>query len=186
MKKEPSAMVLEANFDIDQDSNLLEWYYERSDGDGNPIEGRDAGSIYFTVGEKFFVQVKGGSKVLFEGFDILDCSLVSNPMIYRCAPGERTVYALPSPFLPRVPGAVMPATVQLLPSQFATGLVKPTKDYYQITQNWNDSLTVGETTARWDMAFYLTVRIRRTDRAPELRVFWFDPETTVGTGIQPP
>lgn len=186
MKQEPSAMVLKANFDIDQDSNLLEWRYERSDGDGHPIEGKDAGNIYFTVGEQFFVQVNGGSKVKYDGFDILDCSLVTIPMIYRCAPGEPTVYAPPSPFLSKVPDAVMPACVALLPSQFATRMVAPTEDYYRITQNWTESLTVGQKAARWDMAFYITVRIRRNCKPPELRVFWFDPETTVGTGIQPP
>ncbi|UUZ49124.1 hypothetical protein LP420_01210 [Massilia sp. B-10] len=44
-------MLIEANFDIDQVGQSLEWRFSRKDGQGNPVKGRYAGGIYFTVGE---------------------------------------------------------------------------------------------------------------------------------------
>lgn len=199
MKKNPSAMLLEANFDIDQTGETLEWRFSRTDGDGNPIEGRYAGGVYFTVGEKMFIRVKAGSKVKpdkktpFQSFEVLDCCLISRPQICQSGPDVPIRYALPSPFVAGTPPGeigtnleAMGASINLAANKFKAREAKPhDPDYYQVTQVWDDHLTVGGALGRWELSFVITVSIMRTDGTSYPRVFCFDPEGEVGTGIVP-
>ena len=185
MEKKSTSMILEANFDIDQVGSTLEYHFWRRDKQGNPIEGKDAGSIYFTVGEKFYIQVKAGSKKPFRSFDILDCCIISAPQIYQCGPEIATVYAPPSPFAAEMPGEVRGASINLPAKQFEPRMVAPKDGYYQIVQNWTDHLTVAGLAARWEISFIITVRVTPQDGDSYLRVFSFDPEAVVGTSSSP-
>jgi len=176
---------LEASFDIDQTGETLAWHFDRCDGKANPKKGKDAGSIYFSAGTKFFVQIKGGSENPFPGFEVLNCCLITVPNIYRCN-SETTKYALPSLFASDEPGQVKDACIVLPADKFEARDVQPPKENLQIIQAWTDHLTVGPYNGSWKLSMVLTVRITRADGTPSVRVFTFDPETTLDDGITPP
>ena len=90
MTQIPAPMLLEIRFDIDQTSDLLEWRFVRRDQHAEPDKGKEAGIINFTVGEDFHVMIKAGSVKPFQGFEVLDCCLISRPYIYRCGPDTPT------------------------------------------------------------------------------------------------
>jgi len=184
----PTAMLIEANFDIDQIGETLEWQFSRKDGHGNPIKGRYAGSVYFTVGEVTRVRIKAGGYSKFTGFEVLDCTLITRPQIVETGAGLDTIFASPSPFVSTSAIKVNGATVSLPPEQFVDLPVQGTDpDYTEFAREWNQELTVGAKTGRWEFSFVLTVAIKRLNAVvPELRVFTFDPEGEVGSGVSPP
>jgi len=54
-------------------------------------------------------------------------------------------------------------------------------DLRRIRQEWKHNLDVGHANGRWELSFVMTVRITRGEgEQPELRVFSFDPESSVG------
>lgn len=193
MKEQPPSMTLRADFDIEQIGEGLVWHFSRADHEGNPIEGPDAGSIYFTVGEKFHVHVSGGGKTKhegkkpFNGFRILDCCMISRPQLAQYAAGMKTLYSPPSPFI-SAKGEKLNATIALDTKKFKDkGRKHPDKPgYYKETQVWEDHLTVGEVAGRWELSFVMTVAIALPDGDEDVRVVTFDPEGTVGTGMNPP
>lgn len=198
----PVTMRLEANFDIDQIGDTLEWSFERSDGEGNPIEGIYAGGIYFQEGEKMYLHVKAGQTIKlgrkrFEGFKIVDCCIISRPQLYSIDLSPETPkkakFAPPSPFgLLLQDGSVsdkqsMPATFNFSVAQFGNATVVPTEpDYYQLERVWESHLTIGQSNGRWELSLVLTVEITRADGITEMRVFGFDPESEVGSTSNPP
>jgi hypothetical protein len=185
--KKPTAMLLRADFDIDQVGQTLEWSFTRQDGDGNPLTGKYAGEIYFTVGEKMKLHVKAGSKHAFDSFKVLDCVLITRPGIACTGPELPTVYSPPSPFVGNERIKVVGASINLPVDQFVPLPLKPSggAQYFEIAQEWNDHLVVGETTGRWEISLVMTVSITRGKETFE-RVLCFDPEGTVGSGTNPP
>lgn len=183
--KKTTSMLLEANFDINQIGETLEWSFSRKDGHGNPVKGRYAGSIYFTMGEEVQIRVRAGGYEKFESFKVLDCTLITRPQIVAIVPGSLATYAKPSPFQ-GAPGAC----VEVDPAEFETGhFVESEQDgrkYHTIAQKWRKHLTVAESTGRWEISFILTVEITRQSGERQLRVFVFDPEGEVGAGLNPP
>jgi len=185
--KKPTNMLIEANFDIDQLGQTLEWRFSRTDGQGNPVKGRYAGGVYFTVGEQVKVRVRAGSYSQFKGFKVLDCTLITLPQLVQVGPGMPTRFAPPSPFVSTKMIEVTGASVSLPPQQFVDGPVHPLDPQYnEFARDWNSSLTVGSETGRWEIAFVLTVEIVRQDGTTEQRAFSFDPEGEVGTTVSPP
>ena len=183
--KKPTSMLLEANFDINQIGETLEWSFSRKDGQGNPLKGRYAGSIYFTVGEEVHIRVRAGGYEKFESFKVLDCTLITRPQIVSIAPGALATYAQPSPFENTVG-----ACVEVDPADFGPGQGAESEQdgrkYHTIAQKWNKHLTVAQTMGRWEIAFVLTVEITRKSGQQQRRVFVFDPEGEVGAGVIPP
>jgi len=188
MNVKPTTMLIKADFDIDQIGETLEWSFYREDGHGNPIKGHYAGSVYFTVGELTRVRVKAGGYSRFVGFEVLDCTLITRPQITQIGAGLRTEFAVPSPFISTADITVTGATISLPPSQFLPADVpKPEPEYTEYAREWSKELTVGSATGRWEISFVLTVAIQRVlGGKPELRVFTFDPEGEVGSGVSPP
>lgn len=186
-EKKPTTMLIEANFDIDQVGQTLEWHFCRKDGQGNPVKGRYAGGVYFTVGEKTRVRVKAGSYSRFTGFKVLDCTLITLPQVVQIGKVLPTEFAPPSPFVTTSSLAITGASVSLPAAQFVSSPVSGTDpEYNEFALEWNSELTVGTTTGRWEISFVLTVEIERADGSTEQRVFTFDPEGEVGTGVTPP
>jgi hypothetical protein len=192
-KEQPPSMILTARFDIDQVGANLEWHFSRKDHEGNPIEGKDAGSIYFTKGEKFFVHVTGGAKQRpgggdpFKNFKILDCCLISRPQLSQYGPNLQTRFYPPSPFVAKNGGAGKNATVRLPAGEFKNWIGGESKPgYYKQTLAWEDYLVAEQNEGRWELSFIVTVAITGSDGAVTERVFCFDPEATVGTGMNPP
>jgi len=192
MKEKPPSMLLQANFDVDQVGYNMEWHFSRKDHNGNPIEGKYAGGIYFTTGETMFVHVSAGGKKQdgrnpFESFKILDCCLISQPQLTQYGGGRPTLFAPPSPFVTNQGDFPRNATIAFEVDKFKTWIGgEKVPDYYQQTQAWQDHLTVGQIEGRWELSFVVTVEITGADGAITHRVFGFDPEGGVGTGMNPP
>lgn len=193
MKETPPIMTLNADFDIAQIGETLEFSFTRTDGQGNPIEGKDAGSVYFTKGEQFNVVVNGGGRVKstgnpFEDFKILDCCLITIPRLAQFGEGIKTQFSPPSPFVSAKTGAPFPATINLDASKFkehGRGAAGEGR-YHKVKQVWGEHLVTGTTTGRWKLSFVITVAIRMHDGSIDTRVLSFDPEVVVGTGMNPP
>lgn len=185
--KKPTAMLLRADFDIDQTGDALEWRFSRKDGDGNPIHGRYAGQIYFTVGEKMRLQVRAGSMKPFKGFTVKDCCLISRPGVVEKGPRRKTVWAPPSPFVGSATVAVNGATIDLPAGQFIADPTLPAEPgYFEVAQVWDNELVVGESTGSWDLSLVMTVNILLDDGSSYDRVLYLDPESEVGAGTSPP
>ncbi len=193
MTEKPPIMLLTADFDINQVGADLEWHFSRKDHDGNPIEGKDAGSIYFTKGETLYVHVGGGGRLRpdgtapFASFRVLDCVIVSRPQLSQYGTGLETKFYPPSPFVAKDGGGDKNATIRLAADRFAPWIGGPTKKgYFRRVQAWDDYLQVGDGLGRWEISFVITVEITGTDGRITERVFGFDPEGTVGSGLNPP
>lgn len=186
MTQKSAAMHLEASFDIDQVSDQLMWHFVRYDDKGNPLHGKEAGLINFTIGEQFFVNVIAGSAKPIAGVRIIECVLITKPFIYQCGPDVKTIYAPPSPFGSAKLGGIMSASIVMPGDQFKAGLAEESQCYHYSAHHWDRALTVGGFQGRWDISFVLTVQIARPDGRNELRVFSFDPEGEVSNGAVPP
>lgn len=192
MKEAPPSMLLQAKFDIDQVGYNMEWHFSRKDHNGNPIEGKDAGSIYFTKGESFFVHVSGGGKKKdgkdpFKSFRILDCCMISQPQLSQYGGGNPTLFSPPSPFVTLEGDIPKHATISMRPEKFKPWIGGETAPgYYKQTLAWDDHLKVGHVEGRWELSVVLTVEITAPDGSISHRVFGFDPESSVGTGMNPP
>ena len=189
MTKKAPTMLLEANFDIDQIGGTLEWRFTRKDGNGNPIKGKYAGGIYFTVGEEMRVRVRAGSSTALTSFKVLDCALITCPQIVEIAPKRKAKFAPPSPFIstesPNI--EVIGASINLPGEDFKFAETPPPEPgYSEIALQWDKHLTVGETEGRWEISFVLTVQVERENGPPSVRVLCFDPEGEVGSGQSPP
>ena len=189
----PARIKLSVSFDLDQLTDQLKWHFrddnlqdDDSGDDHNPDRGHDAGSVYFAEGETLRLVVTGGSYQKFETWSVLDCCLVSRPKLFQCGPLIKTIYPPPSPFRDLL-GMDMNATFSFPADQFA-GHPLPDKDpaYYKLAQIWKGNLTVGPVKGRWELSFILTVNIVRADGSSLKRVFYFDPESEIGTGANPP
>lgn len=192
MTEQPTSMLLRAKFDIDQVGYNMEWHFSRTDQHGNPIVGKDAGSVYFTVGETFFIHVSSSGKARKDGsdplgsFKILDCVVISTPQLSDYGPGRPTRFSPPSPFVSTEGDIPKYATIPLDPAKFVSWIGgKPVPGYYEQTQAWSEHLTVGQIPGRWELSFIVTVEIVAPDGSSTRRVFGFDPEGSVGTGINP-
>ncbi|MGV7208249.1 hypothetical protein ACLB1G_10390 [Oxalobacteraceae bacterium A2-2] len=183
----PQRVLLTIRFDADQISNQLNYKLDRSLQQAStsgipptPEEGEYAGSLYFYPGEQVGLQVVGGGKEDFVGFDVIQCSFLTEPQLISCGPTVPTVYSLPSMF-EQGKGAVL----SINPEFHTT--TKPQKDgRHLIIQDWTGELDVTKVHGRWELSCCLTIRIRRANGRAELRVLCFDPESEVGTGVNPP
>lgn len=184
-------MLLEANFDIQQVGGTLEWRFTRKDGDANPITGKYAGGIYYTVGEEMRVRVRAGCYKPLKSFKVLDCTLVTLPQIVDIAPKKKAQFAVPSPFVTNESVVVTGGSVNLPAQGFVfSPVIKPEPEYFELALEWDKHLTVGQSEGRWEISFVITVQVviddGTRDGITSTRVFSFDPETEVGTGTTSP
>jgi len=173
-------VTLTVSFDVDQGTNSLSFHFHSNDHEHpNPTRGPYAGEVYFCEGEVFHLKVKGGGKIdSFCGFQIVDCCIVTRPKVILVGPGLKTRHAAPSPFL-----QVLGACYQF-PLDFSSERKDdPEKNLREVTQHWKRTLDVGYSRGQWEVSVTLTVRIERGPlHDPDIRVFHFDPEGTVGPG----
>lgn len=180
MTYEKPWMKLSVHFDADQTGSQLDYSFTSCDGTAHPYHGPNTGSVHFERGQHVYLDVTGcgSEKSGFTSFDIIDCCIISVPQITQIGTDIPTLYSPPSPFLQAV-GAVLP-----LQLDFVTESLPPDPDWpdlRRIRQEWQHNLDVGQDKGRWEISFVVTVRILRGDGTePELRVFSFDPEGSVG------
>ncbi|TXF96922.1 hypothetical protein [Massilia arenae] len=186
-------MTLTARLDVNQVDDGVNWVFTDLDlagnSDHNSKEVQWNRDIDFSAGQQFRIAIVASDKEKtgFESLEVVDCCIITRPQILCCGQDIRTYYAPPSIFIGK-DGEQLGALYQIDPSAFSvhsTG-IDPKKGR-QITLLWNDQLTVGQYNGFWELSFYLTVRIKRTgEETQQLRVFYFDPETEVGNGTNPP
>lgn len=187
-------MTLSASFDVNQASDRMDWEFLDIGVEPRRLSKSSGKSwnsdIFFTAGQSFCIALTATDEhsTNFESFQIIDCCLISRPRILRCGRKELTLYAPPSPFV-SVAGSPLGALYPILGSAFIPIMSTSSKDdgaNWQ-TMLWDGSLKVGDINAHWELSLYVTVSIQRAwqDR-PQLRVFYFDPESEVGNGTTPP
>lgn len=186
-------MALTARLDVNQVDDGIDWTFtdiesiesvERTPGD--PQWNRD---IDFSAGQEFRIAITASDKdrTGLESLEVVDCCIITRPQILCCGPEVLTYYAPASLFVDNA-GGELGALYQIEPSAFSvhsTG-VDPVKGK-RTTLLWDGHLTVGPYNGSWELSFYVTVRIKRNgEKRDQLRVFYFDPETEVGNGTNPP
>lgn len=181
--KEPLPIVtFFTRFDVDQISAKLDWY---TSGDSQPPTGKHSGAVYFGHEDIVKFEVQGGGTLAdmpnnphpLVSFEIVDCCIITRPQIVECGPAAVTQYAPPSPF-----SGSLSACHQLALKFTKSSSVK--NQYLQITEKWDSHLQIGKQNGRWEISLYLTVKITRKGLSePAYRVFYFDPEGEVGTGL---
>jgi hypothetical protein len=186
-------MTLMARLDVNQVDDGINWVFTDIDSaiapedtSKDPSWNRD---IEFSAGQQFRIAITASDKdkTGLESIEVIDCCLITRPQILSCGPNVLTRYTPPSLFVSE-DMQQLGALYSIAPSEFAvhsTG-TEPTKGR-RITLLWEGHLTVGPYNGFWEISFYVTVRIKRTDGTPDqLRVFYFDPESEVGNGLNPP
>lgn len=183
MTYEKPWMKLSIHFDADQISNQLDYTFTSCDGSAHPQEGPNTGGVQFQPGQHVYLDINCCGTGGFTEFEIVDCNLITIPQIIQIAPELPTLYSPPSPFL-----QCMGATYAI-PLEFKAHVLPPDPaqpDLRRIRQEWQQSLDVAQNKGRWELIFVMTVRIIRGDQElPELRVFSFDPEASVGGRVTP-
>ena len=173
-------MKLSVHFDADQITNQLDYSFTSCDGTADPRHGPYMGGVHFQKGQHVYLDVTccGSRKSGFMAFQIIDCCIISVPQLTQIGPKIPTVYSPPSPFLQSV------GATYSLPLDFDSKLLPQEDDHpdlRRIRQEWKHNLDVGHANGRWELSFVMTVRITRGEgEQPELRVFSFDPESSVG------
>jgi len=186
-------MTLAARFDVNQVDDGVDWLFTDIESvtgaDRMPTDPHWNRDIVFSAGQEFRIALIASDqeKTGFESLEVVDCCIITRPQIIACGPGVRTGYAPPSLFIDS-DGKELGALYSIEPSSFSvhsTG-VDPSKGR-KITLLWDGHLTVGPHNGCWELAFYVTVSIKRAqEEARQLRVFYFDPESEVGNGTDPP
>lgn len=186
-------MALTARFDVNQIDDGVDWVFtdieSTGDIDRSPEDPQWNRDINFSAGQEFRIAIASSDvdKTGVESIEIIDCCIITRPRILCCGKGVRTYYGPPSLFIDSN-GKELGALCRIDPNAFSvhsTGM--DPKKGRKITLLWDSHLTVGPYNGFWEMSFYVTVRIKRIDEEREqLRVFYFDPETEVGNGMNPP
>jgi hypothetical protein len=172
-------------FDIDQESQRLNWSFQR---DGHPEpkgDGLDTGMFGFKKGDIVTLLVVGKSYLGRQAnLQILDSHYITRPILNSRTthPKSAGEYPLPSPFFGEqqdghVHGACVSfghGTAEVLPE----AMIWPSEKSF-----------VCMVDGRWDTSFVMTTKISYwtvdNEIVERFRVFTFDPETEVGTGAIP-
>lgn len=186
-------MTLTARFDVNQIDDGVDWLFADLDSaissDRMQVGTHWNRDIEFSAGQEFRIAISASDKdkTGFESLEVVDCCLITRPHILSCGPGERTYYAPPSLFTSKS-SQPLGALYRIEPSAFTvhSAGIDPQKGH-RVTLLWDGHLTVGPYNGLWELSFYVTVRIKRTDeKSEQLRVFYFDPELEIGNGTSPP
>jgi len=186
-------MALSARFDVNQVDDGIDWLFDDINsvgvGERSPEDMRWNRDVSFSVGQKFRIAITASDKEKtgFESLEVVDCCVITRPQILSCGKGVRTRYAPPSLFTGSG-GDQLGALYPIDPSEFAvhSNGADPEKGR-RVTLLWNGHLTVGPFNGFWELAFYVTVAIKRAqEEAAQLRVFYFDPEAEISNGMDPP
>lgn len=186
-------MTLTARLDVNQVDDGINWLFADLDaGVGNDCAREDPRwnrNIDFKAGQKFRIAIVASDQdhTKFESLEVIDCCLITRPQILCCGKGVRTRYAPPSLFVQQS-GEQLGALFRIDPAAFSvvsTG-VDPAKGR-KVSLLWDGHLSVGDLNGSWELAFYVTLSIKRAhEEARQLRVFYFDPEGEVTNGTDPP
>lgn len=169
-------VTLNVQFDIGQASQQLNWYFSDSRGKiDSKTGGVKAGALGFRPGDTLGLNVSVESDAgQLASARIVDCALITLPLANTWemqAPGH---YPMPSPFYqtdsgPGVISSFMPVSANVASSDRQTFSGTP--------------LTIHNV-GRYKLTFMMTVAITEVSGSTRHRVFYFDPEVVVGTGLE--
>jgi hypothetical protein len=171
--------ILEVSFDVQQISQRLRWNFRLQKQTVPPGTGANTGQLAFECGDTIALAVTGNShNSLLASLSITQCHLVTRPLInsMHAHLGLAGDYPAPSPFTESAAVADFIGTSG--PGE-ASGTAT--------SMCWTPAIELDcINPGRWEMSLILTAHITLTSDAGEYtahRVFSFDPECEVGTGI---
>lgn len=169
---------LHVSFDADQVSSSLVWHAVEGTPARNAFhaQGRHAGALHFEKGDQFAIDLTAfGNTATLKGLELLEAVLVTMP---HTSVDRRSA---PSPF------ATEQAVLRLAAWTKPESSPEPDPLRVRWTTRMVAPVSVLQETGRWELSLIVTVRLLRPEgQRSELRVFAFDPESEVGTGMDPP
>lgn len=189
-------VVLHVRFDVGQVTSQMMWDAEAAAMTSPPqcpayqTKGRNAGSVaiqpsgLFTVKLRATVGNTGSSPVM--GLDILDATIITIPhlsIIDSANNIETWAITAASPFFDQnTPGGTCNAVLTLCKQPKITW--NSQNQCYE--SDLGKNIRVAGKSGRWKLSVVVTAAITIERSGTMIRVFHFDPECEVGTGIDPP
>lgn len=171
-----ASITLNVQFDIGQESDQLNWYFSDSHGKINPNAGGPrTGLLSFQPDDTLTLAISAeSSRGQLETVRVIDCTLITLPLLATWNYPNPGTYPLPSPFFQsdNGPGAV----ASFMPVSASSATSK--------RQTFSGQTLRLNNKGRWKLSFVLTVAITEVTGATNYRVFAFDPEVVVGTGLE--
>jgi hypothetical protein len=188
MTEQHKHITLTVGFDVEQTTDTLQYRFTSPDNaQPNPITGLYASEIYFGEGDIVHLEILGGgAEGRFKGFKIIDCCLITRPLVTQAGPQIVTRHAPPSLFMQAI------GATYNFPLDFSSDMQvyeDGAKKYRVVTHRWKRTLDVAQSAGRWKLSLVVTVVIEGgPDGQQQVRVFSFDPEGQVGpgTGVDDP
>jgi hypothetical protein len=174
-----SNVVLTVNFDVQQISQRLDWSFTSGENPVVPGTGANTGLLAFQNGDTFNLVVNGNShSAVLESLMITQCHLFCRPILHskHAHLGPAGSYPPPSPFNDTS------AVIEFV----GPGRAVPALGSARLMQWASQNPLQCNATGRWEVSLILTVQIALTPNAGSYdahRVFSFDPECEVGTGL---
>lgn len=171
-----ASITLNVQFDIGQESQQLNWYFSDSHGKINPnAVGPKTGLLSFRPGDTLTLAISAESSAgQLENVRVIDCNLITLPMLATWNKPNPGTYPLPSPFFE--PGSGVGSTITFMPVNASSASAK--------RQTFTGQTVTLNNLGRWKLTFMLTVAITEMTGATNYRVFTFDPECDVGNGTE--
>ena len=168
-------LSLNVQFDINQDSQQLNWYFSDTHGKLSPRQGgTKSGVLSFNPGDALTALIVADSAAgQLESARIIDCALITTPLVNTWNMEKPGHYPEPSPFYKE---GVGPGTIaSFMPVKSNGGSAR--------RQSFTGTTLIFANPGRWKLTFVMTVEITETSGVVTHRVFGFDPECEVGTGV---
>jgi hypothetical protein len=179
-----SRITLAVNFHVDQRSVNLNWAFKQNGVAMSIGNGNHSGAWLFGAGDVLGLELTAHMSEPCE-VSIVDCHLINAPALDMSAPAGNSAgnpvggYLLaPSPFFVPDDPVLGGAVINFACDGFH-GARSPDGGQRQIA---NRSLTVRNRAGSWELSFIMTVKIV-SGRIVRYRVFSFDPEVQVGSGL---
>jgi hypothetical protein len=169
-----TSITLNVEFDVEQDSQRLAWSFNGPQGRiARTGAGVETGLLAFNPGDTVAVSIVANSySRQLESARIIDCHLITRPVLNSWTEPTPGQYPLPSPFFGQGSAG---AVTSFLP---VSGM-SPTASQQSFTGQILHVVNPG----RWQTSFVMTVAITTTGGRTTYRVFTFDPECQVSTGV---
>lgn len=170
-------VTLRVSFDAAQISSALVWHAIEGDPTRSAYktQGRFAGALHFNKGDCLQIELIGyGQLGDLDGIEIVGANIFTMPHT------SVKTRSAPSPF--QDGHAVVTLNDWSTPDMIG----EPDPERLGYLTYTKVPLLVVQETGRWELSLVVTVRVLRSGKQSELRVFAFDPESEVGTGGDPP
>jgi hypothetical protein len=169
-------IILHVQFDIGQASQQLNWYFSDARGKIEPkATGIKSGALAFRAGDSLGLAISVESEAgRLENARIVDCALITLPLANTWEMPNPGHYPMPSPFYQSESGPGVISSFMPVSSSAASSH----------RQTFNGQNLIINNHGRYKLTFMMTVAITESSGVISHRVFYFDPEADVGTGLE--